>query len=104
MTVDDPKNVRWLETALRELDLIVQQIQQDSYAAADRFRRNTFERTALLAYHPLSGGIHPEFSRARFLVEDNFLILYTVHRREVVIRAVVHGARLFRKRWVTRSH
>lgn len=103
MTVDKPISVRWLRTALDEVDSAVEQIQQDSEAAAERFRRNVFERTALLAFHPRSGGIHPACPNARFLVEDSFLILYTVHRKEVVIRAVVHGAMLFRKKWIRRN-
>jgi plasmid stabilization system protein ParE len=103
MTVDEPIRVRWLITALKEVDAVVARIQQDSEAAAERFRRNVFERTALLAFHPRSGGIHPVFPKARFLIEDSYLILYTVHRKEVVIRAVVHGAMLFRKKWIRRN-
>lgn len=103
MSVENPKSIRWLKIALGELDAAVRRIEQDSVAAADRFRKRVFERTALLGSHPKSGGMHPDYPKARFLVEDSYLILYTVHRAEVVIRAVVHGARLFRKKWVRRT-
>lgn len=76
MSVEDPKNVRWLKIALGELNAAVRRIEQDSVAAADRFRKRVFERTALLASHPKSGGMHPEYRKARFLVEDSYLILY----------------------------
>jgi len=37
------------------------------------------------------------------LVFGNYVVYYTVSRREVVVRAVVHGARRFRPSWLRRK-
>jgi hypothetical protein len=37
------------------------------------------------------------------LVQIVEIIYYTVLRREIVVRAIVHGARLFRSSWLRRK-
>ena len=57
----------------------------------------SIERIVQLASFPFIGGPCLEYPAARQLVHGNYIVYYTVSRREVVIRAVVHGAREFRK-------
>ena len=65
-------------------------IAADSPVNADRFAKAVF-------------AVCPHFRKARQLIHGNYIIYYSVHRTEIVIRAVVHGARLFRSYWLRRE-
>jgi plasmid stabilization system protein ParE len=98
------KQVRWQEAALEDLVQIVDHIAQDAPLAAERFATDIFAKTDLLADTPYLGAICSSYRKARQLIHKNYIIYYTVHRRDVVIRAIVHGARLFRSSWLRREH
>ena len=98
------KSVRWQRPAREDLAEIVAYIaQQSDLRTADRFAERLIERVDDLAFFPYAGEVCPYFRKARQLPFGNFVIYYTVHRKEVVIRAVVRGARLFRSWWLRRE-
>jgi plasmid stabilization system protein ParE len=98
-----PKAVRWHAAARDDVLTIVGYIADDSPRAAADLADRFDTRVALLSSFPYLGEICPDYRRARFLVEGKYVIYYTVHRHEVVVRAVVHGARLFRRSWLRRE-
>jgi plasmid stabilization system protein ParE len=82
---------------------LIDYIACNSPRAADTLLDRIEARTERLADFPYLGATHPEHRRTRYLVEGSYVIYYTVHRHEVVIRAVAHGARLFRPSWLRRE-
>lgn len=96
------RTVRWRKAAGDDLAAIVDYIAADSPDAAERFLDAILNRIASLERFPLSGGICPHYPRARQLVFGNYIVYYTVSTREVLVRAIVHGARLFRPAWLRR--
>ena len=98
------KTIRWQRPARDDLAEIVDFIVQQSDApTAERFAERLVARVNDLAFFPYAGEVCPQYRKARRLPWRNFVIYYTVHRREVVIRAVVRGARLFRSWWLRRE-
>ena len=102
MSVAPKRVLKWKQAAIDDLAAIIDWIANDSPSAADRFHREIVERIVLLASFPESGGPCLEYPKARQLIHDNYVVYYTVNRRELIIRAVVHGARVFRKSWLRR--
>lgn len=98
-----PKEIRWLRAALDDLAEIVGYIAQDNPQAAERFGQTIFSKVGRLAESPHLGSVCPYYKKARQLIHGKYIVYYTVHRKEVVIRAVVHGARLFRSYWLRRE-
>src|SRR5436305_343246 len=98
------KRVRWLAAALDDLDEIVAAIAADAPQAAERLASTVFEKIKLLATVPELGSVCPYYPKARQLIHGNYVIYYSVHSDEVTVRAVVHGARLFRPRWFQRKN
>ena len=103
MTARKPKPLRWHSAAYDDLCEIVDYIAADSPVNADRFAKAVFARVELLTESPHLGSVCPHFRKARQLIHGNYVIYYSVHRTEIVIRAVVHGARLFRSYWLRRE-
>ncbi len=97
------KAVRWLISAQDEFLALVEQIASDKESAAERFFDRLLEKIELLGDSPHLGAVCPYFRRVGQLIHGKYVIYYTVHRTEVVIRAVVHGARLFRSHWLRRD-
>ena len=95
--------LRWKKAAGDDLAAIVDTIAADSPVAAERFLETILGRIESLERFPFSGGVCPHYPKARQIVFGNYLVYYTVGRRDVVIRAVVHGARLFRASWLRRQ-
>jgi plasmid stabilization system protein ParE len=95
--------VRWLESATQELEMISDRISADNPRAADNLVEEIVRKTELLGEMPYYGGECPEYSRGRCIPPDNYVIYYTVHRTEVVVRAVKHGAMRFRQAWLRRK-
>ena len=95
--------VRWRKAAGDDLAEIVDYIATDSPLAAERFLHAILDRIATLERFPLSGGICPYYPKARQLIYGNYVVYYTTSKREVLIRAIVHGARLFRSSWLRRE-
>lgn len=101
---DRPQRVvRWRKAASDDLAEIVDYIAADSIVAAERFLDAILVRISTLSRFPFSGGICPYYPKARQLIFGNYVIYYSVSRQEVLIRAVVHGARLFRASWLRRK-
>jgi toxin ParE1/3/4 len=97
------KHVRWRDAAIDDLVGVVEQIAEYSPHAAERLADAIFARVDQLQTFPHLGSVCPYYPKARQLIHGNYIIYYTVHRKEVVIRAVVHGARLFRAYWLRRE-
>jgi len=98
------KSVRWQRPAREDLtEIVVYIARQSDPPTAERFAERLMERAEDLAYFPYAGEVCPHYRKARQLSFGNFVIYYTVHRSEVVIRAVVRGARLFRSWWLRRE-
>lgn len=97
------KAVRWLVAAREDLLEIVAYIANRAPQTAERFAEKLLGRIEILADHPHIGSVCPYYRKARQLIHGHYVIYYTVHRQEVVIRAVVRGARLFRSAWMRRS-
>jgi toxin ParE1/3/4 len=86
--------VDFTPVAEADLDDIWFAIAQDSLKAADRMIDLLRERTEQLAMFPESGPLRPEIGdTVRSLVCRNYLILYRIHRRQVEVVRIVHGAR-----------
>jgi plasmid stabilization system protein ParE len=102
MSVPPRKVLRWKQAAIDDLAKILRHIESDSPPAAEKFRRQILDRIVTLASFPLSGGICLEYPKARHVIFGEYVVYYTVGRRDLVIRAIVHGARLFRPSWLRR--
>jgi toxin ParE1/3/4 len=103
MRASKPKSLRWLQAAKDDLFEIADYIALDAPQAAARFVEEIISRTNRLAEFPFLGSECPQYPRARQLIHGNHIIYYTIHRDEIVVRAVVHGARQFRVRWLRRK-
>jgi addiction module RelE/StbE family toxin len=103
MSARKRKQVRWQTAALEDLTQIVSYIARHAPQAAERLADDVFTQVERLGDFPYLGSTCPSFRKARQLVHGNYIIYYTVHRQEVVVRAVVHGARLFRSNWLRRE-
>jgi plasmid stabilization system protein ParE len=97
------KSVRWQSIALDDLTQIVDRIRATRPRTAQRLAARIFAKTDLLAFAPYLGAKSAAYAKARFLTHKGYVIYYTVHRDEVVVRAVVHGARFFRRDWLYRE-
>jgi len=103
MSVERPRILRWKQAAVDDLAAIVDRIDSDSPTASRRFREEITQQIQTLTAFPFSGGVAAEYPRARQLIFGNYIVYYTVSSREVVIRAIVHGARSFRPSWLRRK-
>jgi toxin ParE1/3/4 len=102
MIATPSRHIRWRTAAKVDLAEIVDYVAADSPAAAERLLEGVLARVESLARHPLSGSICPHYPKARQIIYGNYIIYYTVSPREILIRAIVHGARLFRASWLRR--
>jgi plasmid stabilization system protein ParE len=103
MTRPGSKQLRWTGAALQDVDDFIRPIAQRAPRTAERFVQRLFAKIEMLGEFPYLGAVCPYYRRARQIVFGHYVIYYTVHRREVVIRAVVRGARLFRSWWMRRE-
>lgn len=103
MTIRKRKSIRWHHAARDDFAAIIDRIAQVAPRRAERFGNKLLKKIELLENFPHLGPVCLSYRQARFLVHGNYVVYYTVHRREVVIRAVVQGARLFRSWWLGRE-
>jgi plasmid stabilization system protein ParE len=96
-------HVRWLDSAYAEAQAIFDYIAADDRRAADRWADAIADKAAALADAPSLGAPLERYRNARYLTHGNYVLYYTVHRQEVVIRAVKHGAMRFRSAWLRRE-
>lgn len=80
--------------ARQDLIAIWEYIADDNPASADRLLDTLDARINRLAEHPLLGPARPDIRRdLRYLVCDNYLVLYRVLDDAVEVVRVLHGAR-----------
>lgn len=80
--------------ARQDLLSIWEYIADDNPTAADRVLDTLDKKMALLAEHPFLGPARPDIAPdLRYLVSDNFVVLYRVLPDVVEIVRVLHGAR-----------
>src|SRR5436305_14017386 len=84
--------VRWSDRALRDVAGIFDYIAADNEDAALRVSDRIFEAANQLAVMPRLGR-SSQFRRRRELIVDPYIIWYSIHRNEVLIHSVRHGAR-----------
>jgi plasmid stabilization system protein ParE len=94
--------VRWTLAASEELESIGKYIARDKPAAALRVTNDIFDLAESLAQHPFLGAMYPYCPEARHVTSYNYVIYYVVEEHEVIIRAIAHGARKFRRSWLKR--
>jgi plasmid stabilization system protein ParE len=104
MKSEGRKPVRWHEAALQDLTEIVEHIAESRPDAAQKLASDIFAKVRLLEETPRLGPVCPYYRKARQLIFGNYVIYYTVHRNELVVRAVIHSARLFRLAWLKREN
>lgn len=95
-------NIRWTLGAAGDLEQILDYIESDSPQAAVKFGEGLSLHIELLAKFPMSCAhslIHPSVRESIF---ENHVVYYSVGKREIVIKAIVHGARQFLARWLRR--
>jgi plasmid stabilization system protein ParE len=97
-----PLDLRWLEAASRDLNAIASYIGQFSRSAARDWLVTVDERVSLLSVHPRSGEAYPRDRDYRRIFLGNYVLYYTVEEKEIVIRGIIHGARLIRHSWLAR--
>jgi len=80
--------------ARQDLIAIWEYIADDNPSSADRMLDMLDARINRLAEHPLLGSARPDIARnLRYLVCDNYLVLYRVLADAVEVVRVLHGAR-----------
>ena len=102
MSEMSPRVVRWRKAADDDPAEIVEFIADDSPDAAERFLNSILARIASLAEFPYIGSVCPHHPKTRQVIHGNYIVYYSVSRQEVIVRAIVHGARLFRLSWLRR--
>jgi toxin ParE1/3/4 len=100
----EARSIRWRKAAVDDLAGILEHIADDSPKAAQRFFDEIMNRIESLARFPFSGEVcpHDRKGKVRQIFYGNYIVYYSVSRKEILIRAVVHGARLFRAAWLRR--
>ena len=82
------------QQARQDLIDIWRYVADDNPDAADRLLDTLDTKIALLLDHPLLGPARPDIApNLRYLIADNYLILYRVRKESVEIVRVLHGAR-----------
>lgn len=89
--------VRWAETALADLTLQRDYLDQQSPSAARRFIEQCFESAEMLAQFPRRGRTVPEAGRddVRELIVQGHRLIYWTDGERVTMLAVIHGRRDF---------
>ena len=103
MSPRQKKPIRWHHAAVDDLAGIVEYIARNAPQEAEQFAERLLSRVELLSDFPHLGPVCPHYRKARQLIHGKYIVYYTVHRQELVIRALVHGARLFRSYWLRRE-
>lgn len=87
--------VRWTHTALGHLTAIYEYIGRDSPRYARRIMDRITLRSRQIGRLPESGQMVPEYQdlAVREVIVGSFRILYQVTSDEILVLAVIHGAR-----------
>ena len=90
--------IKWTNFAIENLNDIGDYIEKDSFQYAQIVVNSLFNATDILAQHPLSGRMVPEFNdkNTRELIRGSYRIVYKVLNEDRIdIIAVHHSAQLF---------
>ena len=93
--------IRWLESALADIEDIKNYIKRDSEYYAYDFTNKIFENVELLLTAPKMGRVVPETNnkKVREIIYHNYRIIYRLYdNNEIQILAVIHGSRDLRKK------
>lgn len=95
------RTVTWTESALRDVDAIAAYIHRDSPHYAATFTERLYRTPEGLTLFPEAGAIVPEYERndLRETFVGNYRLIYRFTADEVVVLAVIHGARELRRAW-----
>lgn len=87
--------VIWSDSAVADLESIVEYIAQDSEHYAAAFAEKILEAVEKLGTFPRIGRVVPEYNREdiRELIFQNYRIIYKVEPERVAIAAIVHASR-----------
>lgn len=88
--------VKWMNSALRDLESIVSYISRDSSHYAEIFKKKIFDLVSSLEKFPKIGRKVPEYrdENTRELIFKNYRIIYRIDDDTVEILTVHHGKRL----------
>ena len=87
--------VIWSDSAVADLESIVEYIAQDSVQYAAAFAEKILEAVEKLGTFPRIGRVVPEYNREDIceLIFQNYRIVYKVEPERVAIAAIVHASR-----------
>jgi toxin ParE1/3/4 len=87
--------LRWAETAVRDLDQICTYIAEDSEEYARMFARKIIDTIETIAAFPYSGRIVPEVKNEmiREKILTNYRIIYRVKDELVEVVRIIHNAK-----------
>lgn len=87
--------ITWAPSALEDIESIAEYIARDSVDQAALFVSRIIEMTDYLQDFPLSGRMIPEINdeMCRELIYGAYRIMYRLHKQEIWITGVIHGAR-----------
>jgi addiction module RelE/StbE family toxin len=85
----------WSPSALKDIEAIAEYIARDSVDQASLFVARVLEAIERLIEHPESGRVIPELNddSCREVIYGAYRIMYRIHKKEIWITGVVHGAR-----------
>lgn len=90
--------ITWAPQAIEDVEAIRAYLARDSAHYADLLVERIIAAVARLESHPFSGRVVPEIGdeSLREIIQGNYRIVYRLHRNDVQIVTVFHGAALFR--------
>lgn len=90
--------LRWAESALKDLDNICNYIAEDSEEYARMFARSIIDSIETAAAFPYSGRIVPEMKNEliREKILTNYRIIYRINNDSIEVVRIMHNARNFK--------
>lgn len=93
--------VTWSEEALRDVDEIAGYVARGSKTYASTFVRRLFRAAEGVTLFPEAGAMIPDYERhdLRETFVGSYRLIYRIEPDEVIVLAVVHGARDLQRAW-----
>lgn len=90
--------LRWAESAVKDLDIICNYIAEDSEEYARMFARSIIDSVETAAAFPYSGRVVPEMNNEmlREKVLTNYRIIYRINNDSIEVVRIIHNARNFK--------
>ena len=90
--------IRWMPLAEQDLEAAYDYVRQDNANAARELMERILSAVGMLTRHPLAGREGRIKGTREFVVSGtSYVIAYRIHRDEIQVLVVLHGAR----RWPT---